>query len=47
MVLQLLFVWLIMPETKGLTLEEMEVNLGISTEELKEEMEVELSEASS
>jgi hypothetical protein len=27
--------------------QEMEVNLGISTEELKEEMEVELSEASS
>lgn len=39
MVLQLLFVWLIMPETKGLTLEEMEVKLGISTEELEEELE--------
>ncbi|WP_263820595.1 sugar porter family MFS transporter [Salinibacter sp.] len=38
MCLQLLFVWLIMPETKGLTLEEMEVKLGISTEALEEEM---------
>jgi sugar porter (SP) family MFS transporter len=38
--LQLLFVWLIMPETKGLTLEEMEVKLGISTEELEEEIGV-------
>jgi len=37
MVLQLLFVWLIMPETKGLTLEEMEVKLGLSTEELEKE----------
>lgn len=36
MVLQLLFVWLIMPETKGITLEEMEVKLGVSTEELEE-----------
>jgi hypothetical protein len=27
-----------MPETKGLTLEEMEVKLGISTEALEEEM---------
>jgi sugar porter (SP) family MFS transporter len=41
MVLQLLFVWLIMPETKGLTLEEMEVKLGISTETLEEEIGVE------
>lgn len=41
MVLQLLFVWLIMPETKGLTLEEMEVKLGISTEKLEEEIGVE------
>lgn len=40
MVLQLLFVWLIMPETKGLTLEEMEVKLGISPEQLEEELEV-------
>ncbi|WP_259129916.1 sugar porter family MFS transporter, partial [Salinibacter ruber] len=38
MCLQLLFVWLVMPETKGLTLEEMEVKLGISTEALEEEM---------
>ena len=41
MTLQLLFVWLIMPETKGLTLEEMEVKLGISTETLEEEFDVE------
>jgi len=41
MSLQLLFVWLIMPETKGLTLEEMEVKLGISTETLEEEIGVE------
>jgi sugar porter (SP) family MFS transporter len=40
MFLQLLFVWLIMPETKGLTLEEMEVRLGISTETLEEEIGV-------
>ena len=36
MVLQLLFVWKIMPESKGITLEEMEVKLGISTKDLKE-----------
>jgi hypothetical protein len=36
MVLQLLFVWLLMPETKGKTLEELEVELGLSTEELNE-----------
>ncbi|MEX2632916.1 MAG: sugar porter family MFS transporter [Balneolales bacterium] len=30
MVLQLLFVWKIMPETKGISLEEMEVKLGVS-----------------
>jgi sugar porter (SP) family MFS transporter len=42
MVLQLLFVWLVMPETKGLTLEEMEVKLGMSTEELEEELGVEI-----
>lgn len=42
MVLQLLFVWLIMPETKGLTLEEMEVKLGISTEKLEEEIGVDV-----
>jgi sugar porter (SP) family MFS transporter len=45
MVLQLLFVGLIMPETEGLTLEEMEVKLGISTKTLEEEIGVE-SEAS-
>lgn len=44
MVLQLLFVWLIMPETKGLTLEEMEVKLGISTEELEAEIGVDVEE---
>lgn len=42
MFLQLLFVWLIMPETKGLTLEEMEVKLGISTEKLQEEIGVDV-----
>ncbi len=36
MVLQLLFVWKIMPETKNITLEEMEVKLGISSEVLEE-----------
>jgi sugar porter (SP) family MFS transporter len=41
MVLQLLFVWLIMPETKGLSLEEMEVKLGISPETLEEEIGLE------
>jgi MFS transporter, SP family, arabinose:H+ symporter len=35
MVLQLIFVWKIMPETKNITLEEMEVKLGISREELE------------
>lgn len=39
MVLQLLFVWLIMPETKGLSLEEMEVKLGIAPEALEAELE--------
>ncbi len=39
MVLQLLFVWKIMPETKGITLEEMEVKLGISTKDLEEIVE--------
>jgi len=34
MVLQLLFVWKIMPETKGITLEEMEEKLGIEVTEL-------------
>jgi len=45
MVLQLLFVWLIMPETKGRTLEEMEVKLGISTETLEEEIGVDPEES--
>ena len=36
MVLQLLFVWKVMPESKGITLEEMEVKLGVSTEDLEE-----------
>jgi sugar porter (SP) family MFS transporter len=36
MVLQLLFVWKIMPETKNLTLEEMEVKLGVNVEDLEE-----------
>lgn len=35
MVLQLLFVWKIMPESKGITLEEMEVKLGINTKDLE------------
>ncbi|MDZ7720487.1 MAG: sugar porter family MFS transporter [Balneolaceae bacterium] len=36
MFLQLLFVWKLMPETKNITLEEMEVKLGISREVLEE-----------
>lgn len=36
MILQLLFVWKVMPETKNITLEEMEVKLGISREALEE-----------
>jgi sugar porter (SP) family MFS transporter len=39
MFLQLLFVWKIMPETKNITLEEMEVKLGISVDELEEIIE--------
>lgn len=39
MVLQLLFVWKIMPETKDLSLEELEVKLGIGTEALHEEIQ--------
>lgn len=35
MVLQLLFVWWIMPETKGKTLEELEVELGLSEVDLE------------
>ena len=36
MLLQFFFAWLIMPETKGVSLEELEVRLGISTPELAE-----------
>jgi len=36
MVFQLIFVWKIMPETKNISLEEMEVKLGISREVLEE-----------
>ena len=36
MLLQLLFVWKLMPETKNISLEEMEVKLGISREVLEE-----------
>jgi len=38
MVLQLLFVWKIMPETKGITLEEMEEKLGIEVTDLDENL---------
>lgn len=44
MFLQLLFVWKIMPETKNITLEEMEVELGISVDELKELIDEERKE---
>lgn len=36
MVLQFFFAWKIMPETKGLSLEELEYKLGIGTRELEE-----------
>ncbi len=39
MFLQLIFVWKLMPETKNITLEEMEVKLGISGSELEEVIE--------
>lgn len=39
MLLQFAFAWFIMPETKGLTLEEMEHKLGISTEKLEAEID--------
>lgn len=39
MVLQLVFVWTIMPETKDLSLEELEVKLGIVARELEAETE--------
>lgn len=45
MVLQLLFVWKVMPETKNITLEEMEVKLGISREALEELVDDERLEA--
>jgi len=35
MVLQFLFAWKVMPETKGLSLEELEVKLGLGTKELE------------
>ncbi|MGF1669241.1 MAG: MFS transporter, partial [Balneolaceae bacterium] len=38
MVLQLLFVWKIMPETKSITLEEMEAKLGIEVTEVDKEL---------
>ncbi len=41
MVLQLLFVWKMMPETKNITLEEMEVKLGLSREVLEKVVEKE------
>ncbi len=41
MVLQLLFVWKIMPESKGITLEEMEVKLGIGSEVLEDVIDAE------
>lgn len=36
MVLQLIFVWKLMPETKNITLEEMEVKLGINVDALED-----------
>ncbi len=36
MLLQFFFAWKIMPETKGLSLEELEYKLGIGTRELEE-----------
>ncbi len=39
MFLQLLFVWKLMPETKNITLEEMEVKLGINVSELEDVIE--------
>lgn len=39
MFLQLLFVWKLMPETKNITLEEMEVKLGINVKGLEEVVE--------
>lgn len=45
MFLQLLFVWKIMPETKNISLEEMEVKLGISREVLEEVVDEEKFES--
>lgn len=39
MLLQLIFVWKLMPETKNISLEEMEVKLGISVDKLEEVVE--------
>ena len=39
MLLQLIFVWKVMPETKNISLEEMEVKLGIGAEELERVVE--------
>lgn len=39
MLLQLIFVWKVMPETKNISLEEMEVKLGISVDKLEEVVE--------
>jgi len=44
MVMQLLFVWKVMPETKGITLEEMEEKLGIEVTELDEKLAEKLNE---
>lgn len=35
MLLQFFFAWKVMPETKGLSLEELEVKLGVGTKELE------------
>jgi len=45
MFLQLLFVWKLMPETKNISLEEMEVKLGISREVLEEVVDEEKFES--
>jgi hypothetical protein len=39
MFLQLLFVWKLMPETKNISLEEMEVKLGLGPEVLEDVIE--------
>ena len=45
MLLQFFFAWFLMPETKNLTLEEMEHKLGISTEKLDREIDEEAPDA--